>query len=237
MKLKIIISICLVLFLFTLGSNKAYAISIDEIRESASNTMTQVWERVELVFAFSQGKKVEVLAKHAQRRLEWAETEFNAEDEEKGQTYLDEYVEIKGNIAGRLENVDEEILEEYKTKTIDENNQIDVMKNEVSDSVKNVIDKNQLEVLGATWEVVTDIQGTTEGKNFVDVVYSPGASAGGTSTLIIEGGELTYAPGTTAGGTSGVEIKYSPGNEGGGKGGVVIETDNSGGSGNNVVVD
>ena len=83
MKLKIIISICLVLFLFTLGSNKAYAISIDEIRESASNTMTQVWERVELVFAFSQGKKVEVLAKHAQRRLEWAETEFNAEDEEK----------------------------------------------------------------------------------------------------------------------------------------------------------
>ena len=237
MKLKIIISICLVLFLFTLGSNKAYAISIDEIRESASNTMTQVWERVELVFAFSQGKKVEVLAKHAQRRLEWAETEFNAEDEEKGQTYLDEYVEITGNIAGRLENVDEEILEEYKTKTIDENNQIDVMKNEVSDSVKNVIDKNQLEVLGATWEVVTDIQGTTEGEDFVNIVYAPGTTAGGTSTLIIEGGELTYAPGTTAGGTSGVEIKYSPGNEGGGKGGVVIETDNSGGSGNNVVVD
>ncbi|MHC1716278.1 MAG: DUF5667 domain-containing protein [Candidatus Dojkabacteria bacterium] len=219
MKLKIISGILLLLFLFVFQTNSAYAISFEEIKEKTSMTFTQIWEKIELVFTFKQEGKVDLLAEQAQRRVDWAQEEFNAGNTEVGQNYLDSYISIKKNIADRLENLDETILNDYKEKTIIENGQIETMKvNTTTEGVKNVIEEKQSEVLNKVWEVVGDKQGTEAATNFVEIIYAPGTSAGGTSKVVIEGGELKYAPGTSAGGTSKVVIeggtKYAPGTEG-----------------------
>jgi hypothetical protein len=168
------------------------------------------------------------LGEQAQRRVDWAQEEFDSGNTELGNSYLTNYVGIKKNIADKLGGVDESILEDYKTKTIDENNKIEGIKGKVTVDTQNVIEEKQTEVLQKTWEVVGEKQGTTEATHFVNIVYAPGTGPGGEGRLIVEGGTLKYAPGTSAGGTSKVVIeggsKYAPGTSGSGTVQNTVET-------------
>ena len=194
------------IFIISLASifftQQAFALTFDQVRETTTTSFTQFVETIELAFTFREEKKVRVMAKHAERRIDWAEESFGSGDIQKGQDYLDEYVETKNKISVKLDQVDEEMVVDFQEKTIDENKMIEEFKDNLSGTNRIDIENTQTQVLEKTWEVVGEIQGEGAAENFVERIYAPGTGSGGENKVIIEGGEFKFAPGTGPGGES-----------------------------------
>ena len=194
------------LLLSILFTKQVSAVTFDQVKQATTTSFTQVLERVELTFTFREENRIRVLGKHAERRVNWAEESFNNGDTQRAENYLDQYAQTKEEIRGRLDQVDGEIVDDFKSRTIVENRVIEEFKNDLSEEQRVVVEKTQTEVLEGTWEVVGEIQGEVAAENFVETIYAPGTGPGGEgeaeSRVIIEGGELKFAPGTGSGGES-----------------------------------
>jgi len=194
------------IFIISLASifftQQAFALTFDQVRETTTTSFTQFVETIELAFTFREEKKVQVMAKHAERRIDWAEESFDSGDTQKGQDYLDDYVQTKNKISAKLDQVDEEMVVDFQEKTIDENKMIEEFKDNLSGTNRIDIENTQTQVLEKTWEVVGEIQGEGAAENFVERIYAPGTGSGGENKVIIEGGEFKFAPGTGPGGES-----------------------------------
>jgi len=197
--------LCFVFLFFLLPvffTKQVSAITFDEVKEVTTTSFIQVLEKIELTFTFKEESKIKVLGKHAERRVDWAEESFDDDDAQKAQNYLDEYTQIKEKISVRLDQVDEEIVDDFKERTIVENKKIEEFKNDLSEPLRVVVEETQMEVLEKTWEIVGEIQGEEVAELFVETIYAPGTGPGGESKVVIEGGELKFAPGTESGGES-----------------------------------
>jgi len=179
-------SIKVLCFIFTfsllsvLFTKQTSAITFDQIKEVTTVSLTRVLEKIELTFTFKEENKIKVLGAHAEKRVEWAEESFNSGATQKAQDYLDEYAQTKEEISMKLDQVDEEVVDDFKNRTIVQNRKIEEFKNDLSETSRVVVEKTQTEVLEKTWEVVGEIQGEEAAENFVETIYAPGTGPGGT---------------------------------------------------------
>lgn len=203
---KVSIKVLCFVFLFFLlpvfFTKQVSAVTFDQIREVTTTSFIQVLEKIELTFTFKEESKIRVLGKHAERRIDWAEESFDDGDTQEAQDYLDEYAEKKEEIGTMLDQVDEEMVDDFKDQTIVENKRIEEFKNDLLEAPRVIVEETQMEVLEKTWEVVGEIQGEAAAEHFVETIYAPGTGPGGESKVVIEGGELKFAPGTGSGGES-----------------------------------
>jgi len=203
------------------------AFSLNDFFSPPIGFLTQVREKVEYAFAFSNEKKTQLLNKQAERRLERAQEQAQAGDEKSVGALVEDYKNIKGKQGELVEKASDnnDIKNQIKNSTIDEQEAIKTIVENVSvDTVKQVIDIDR--------EVITDIQrrvvvegGEISREQFeksVSVVWAEGTGPNEVisgdknsekNNIEVVGGLPEYAPGTSAGGESQREIKGGVKNE------------------------
>lgn len=241
----------LILFFFTmflLVPKASRAIDLQEILTSEDSIVTKIQEGIEYFFTFKIENKIQVLDKHAEKRLASAQGYAEVGNNEMVQNSVQNYLRIKekqNNLLGKINSgevlgmVTERIIEQQKT--------MEEIKLKVDGDTQQNMIQVQERVVNQVAErvvVVNGIEGQTEFFNKVEHVWAPGTGPGGGNVgVVIEGGAMQFAPGTSAGGPATqdirtVEIKtggtvndplpvpdgpnYAPGTTGGGP--VNIET-------------
>ena len=194
---------------------------------SESSIVVKIQEGVEYFFAFGVQKKVEVLEKHAEKRLVMAQGYAEEGSNERVQNLLQNYLQIKERQNNLLEKTDDgDILGMVEERTIEQQKTMEGIKNQIDEvEIQNVI-QVQERVVNQVAQRIIDVNGkdgATEFFNKVERVWAPGTGPGGVSGVVIEGGTMQFAPGTSAGGSSGSDIKN-----------VIIEGGGSSGGGTTV---
>jgi hypothetical protein len=251
--MKRLLLIVLLLFSFSLFIPKvSRAASLREALTSEDSIVVKIQEGVEYFFAFSVEKKVEVLEKHAEKRLTMAQSNVDQGDTQKVQNLLRKYLQIKekqNNLLGKTSS--EEVLGVVEERTIEQQKTMEEIKTKIDEDVKQEVIQVQEQVVNQVAERVIDVngsEGTTEFLQKVEHVWASGTGpGGGEAGVVVEGGTIQFAPGTSAGGPAGediknVEVKTGGGDSGGGGGGGDTTTGGlapgttSGGGGNSVDV-
>lgn len=227
----------LTLFLFFISlfiPRSSQAIDLQEALTSENSALTRIREGIEYFFAFSVEKKIQVLDKHADKRLIMASEYANEGNNERVQNLVQNYGQIKerqNNLLGKVNNG--KVLGTVEERTIEQQKTMEEIKTKSSGDLKRVIVQTQEQVVNQVAErvVVTNgTEGQTEFFNKVEHVWAPGTGpGGGEAGVVIEGGQMQFAPGTSAGGQSGSDIKTIEVVTGGGENNVVDKGDNGGG--------
>lgn len=203
--------------------------AVDSPKKSVSgySIIVRIRERVEYFFAFSANKKIEVLEKQAENRLNTAQDYAKEGDNQQVQDLLQNYLQTKEKQNTLLDKVTDtkEILETVKEKTIEQQKTMEEIKVQVVDQdIKQEVVQAQEQVVNQVAKNIVNINGTeglTEFFQKVEHVWAPGTGPGGeagtsfapgtsgvgSGGVIIEGGSIQFAPGTSAGGNSGADIK------------------------------
>jgi hypothetical protein len=240
--------IFLTLFVLLLVSPQTSHAASANIFSSPDSFVVKAVETVEYFFAFKVEQKVQVLEKHAEKRLLMAQDYIEEKDNQGIENMIQNYQQIKerqNNLLGKTEDGDvlgtvahqtvqqQRVMEEIKTGTDEDTKQkvIRVQEQVVNQVAKRVIDANGPE-------------GATEFLNEVVHVWAPGTGpGGGEAGVVIEGGQMRFAPGTSGGGSGGadiktIEIKTGGGGEntveGGSGGGLAPGTTQDGGTPNTI---
>ncbi|MBU1089140.1 hypothetical protein KKA02_04675 [Patescibacteria group bacterium] len=189
--------------------------AVDSPKKSVSGNsiIVKIRERIEYFFAFSVDKKIEVLEKHAEKRLDTARDYAEDGDNKEVQNQLQNYLQTKekqDNLLGKTNENDvlgmvkertieqQKTMEEIKIRVVDKDIKQEVV--QVQEQVVNQVAKRIIEVNGP--------EGQTEFFQKVEHVWAPGTGpGGGESGVVIEGGTMQFAPGTSAGGNNEVDIK------------------------------
>ena len=200
------------------------AVGLNDVVDAGSGLLVRVQETFEYMFAIGVEKKIEVLDKQADRRLERAQMYAQDGDGERVENMISNYGQIKerqGELVGKID--DSQTMNQIAEKVVEQQQTMEEIKNRVVDpgtkeqmiqvqeQVVNQVAKNIVEVNGPV--------GATEFVNEVAHVWAPGTGPGGEAGIVYEGGgKLIYAPGTGAGGQGGVvieggEMKFAPGTE------------------------
>lgn len=187
-------------------------------------------ERIEYFFAFRLERKVEVLEKQAENRLDKAQDFADGGNKEKVQNQLQSYLDKKeeqNNLLGKTDG--EMVLKNVEERTIEQQKTMEDIKTIVDDGMKQEIIQVQERVVNQVAQRVIDVngkEGQTEFFNKVEHVWAPGTGPGGEAGVIYQGGAgQQFAPGTSAGGSGGVvyeggaKIMFAPGTSSGGSGG------------------
>jgi hypothetical protein len=216
------------------------AIDLQTILTSKDSIVEKIQEGIEYFFAFKVENKVAVLEKQAEKKLNKAENYADNNDNEKMQSSLQNYLQVKekqNDLLGK--NNDKEILNSVEERTIEQQKTMEEIKTKINDDGKqNVIDIQEKVVnqIAKRIVVINGPEGQTEFFNKVEHVWAPGTGPGGEAGtnfapgtsgtnnggVIIEGGLIQFAPGTSAGGTSGRVIEggaggqFAPGTSAGG---------------------
>lgn len=226
MNVRKIVWLVFVLLLFVVFKpSSSYAVDFKEMFTSGDSMIVRIVEGVEYIFTFTAEKKVEVLEKHAERKLETAKQYAQKGQEEKVQSMMLRYEKIKERLGKIVEkNIDGDVLGSVEERLINQQTTIEEIKGMVGTSVKNEIVQVQEKVVNDTAKWVVEVngpEGQTEFFQKVEHVWAPGTGPGGEAGVVVEGGEMKFAPGTEQGGPSeqdiqNVVIESSEGNEGGG---------------------
>lgn len=197
------------------------------------SVFTRIRERMTYLFTFKTEKKIELLEKQAEKRLDTAKEFAKEGNNEEVKNQIQDYNDTKEkqdilldkieNPRQSLDKVEERTIEQQKTMEEIKTNVVDKdVKNEIIQTQENVVNQVAKKV------VVTDgKEGLTNFQNKVEHVWAPGTNGKGEGGVIYQGGsKMMFAPGTGAGGQSGVEVKggnsqYAPGTGAGGGGGKV----------------
>lgn len=195
---------------------------------------TIIGERIEYIFAFKAEKKIEVLEKHAEKRLEVAQDLAKEGDGEGVKNQIQDYNDTKEKQDGLLAKIDnpsgmlgkveertidqQKTMEEIKTNVVDQNVKNEII--QVQENVVNQVAKNIVEVNGK--------EGQTEFFQKVEQVWAPGTGPGGTAGVVYEGGsKIMFAPGTSGGSPNATQdiktVEVKTGGGGGGNDGKTIE--------------
>ena len=231
-KKEFLLVACLFLLISTVTVRSASALSFNDIIVKPQSLIIRVTEKLEYVFAFTSVGKVQVLEKQAERRLTEAKNSAQAGDIVEIESAVKAYENLKNQQAPILDEVDQDVIDEVKTKTINQQESLlDVVDfSPGSAGAVATTNKNVVETVKKTIEYK---EGTMAGEAFEDratIMYAPGTGPGGEGGGVkIEGGELhTWAPGTSEGGEGGVTYEggamhvWAPGTSEGGSGGNVV---------------
>ena len=214
-------------FLFAVGflaPKTARAVDLREMLTSQNSIVVKVRERIEYFLAFRIDKKVEVLEKQAEKRLDMAQGYADEGNNEKVQNSLQNYLQIKDKQNGLLEKTnDGEVLGPVEERTVEQQKTIEEIKTKIDEGTKQQVVQVQEQVVNQVAQRVIEVngkEGQTEFFQKVEHVWAPGTGpGGGESGVVVVGGTMQFAPGTSAGGSSGVDIKNVVVEGGGGGGG------------------
>lgn len=196
---KIATYLFIFLFVGFLTPKTAQAISLQEFIASRDYTIQKLQESVEYLFAFKVDKKVEVLEKHAEKRLDMAQDSAEKGDDEKVQNQLQNYLQIKekqNNLLG--ETGVKNTLGKVENRTIEQQKQIEEIKTQVNGNMKREVRKVQEQVVNQVAERVINAdgkEGATEFLQKVEHVWAPGTSEGGENGADIHTVEVKSAGG------------------------------------------
>lgn len=220
MKLKLLVG----LFIFTslvIFPFSVHAFSLGDWFSSPIGILTRARERVEYVFSFSDGQKVQVLSKQAEKRLEKAREKAQTGDEESVKALVEDYKNVKekqGKIVENMSNNDS-IKNEIKNYTLNDQKDFkEIVENVSSDTAKQVIDSDRAVLSDIKNVVVVEGDEISEGEfeKSVSIIWAEGtgpeevvsgSNGGEKNNVEVVGGLPQYAPGTSAGGESGREIE------------------------------
>lgn len=240
----------LTLFFFSISfftPTTSVAVDSPKVKVSSDSLVTRIMEKIEYFFAFKIEKKVEVLEKQAENRLNKAQDFADDGNKEKVQNQLQSYLdkkEAQNNLLGKSNG--EVVLKNVEERTIEQQKTMEDIKTIVDDGMKQKIIQVQEQVVNQVAQRVIDINGKEEQTEFfnkVEHVWAPGTSSGGeagtsfapgtSSTgnggVVVKGGLIQFAPGTSAGGESGVKYEggagqqLAPGTSSGGNAGADIK--------------
>ena len=215
----------LVLFFFFISffiPRTSKAVDFQGVLTSEDSIVVKIQEGIEYFFAFKIEKKVEVLEKHAEKRLVRAEGYAEEGNNEKVQNLLQNYLQIKekqNNLLGETD--DGNVLGAVTQRTIEQQKTIEVIKTKIDVEVKQQVIQVQEKVVNQVAQRVIDVDGSDGATEFfqkVENVWAPGTGPGGESGVVIKGGTMQFAPGTSAGGESGADIQNVVVESGGGPG-------------------
>jgi hypothetical protein len=173
----------------------------------------KIKESVQYFFAFGTDKKVTVLEKQAENRLDMAQDYADNGDQIEVQNSLQNYLQTKEKQDGLLDKIDDNgLLGSVQERTIDQQKTMEEIKTKVDGEVKNEIIQVQEQVVNQVAQrviVTNGPEGQTEFFNKVEHVWAPGTGpGGGEAGVVYEGGaKIMFAPGTSAGGNGRSDIK------------------------------
>ncbi|MFH1863580.1 MAG: DUF5667 domain-containing protein [bacterium] len=227
----------LVLFFFSISflvPRTSKAVDLREVFTSKDSVVVRIGERIEYFFAFKVEKKVEVLEKHAEKRLVAAQGYAEEGNNEKVQNMIQNYQQIKekqNNLLGKID--DGEVSGVVAERTVEQQKTMEEIKTKIDGEMKQQVIQVQEQVVNQVAKRIVDVngkEGATEFLNKVVHVWAPGTGPGGEAGVVYAGGggKLIFAPGTGSGGQSGVvivggEMKFAPGTSGGGPSGADIK--------------
>lgn len=166
-----------------------------------------VREKIQYFFAFSADKKIEVLEKQAETRLDLAQDYADIGNHSKVQDSLQDYLQAKEKQDNFLDKVvDDHVLGVVQERTIEQQKTIEDIKTKVDQDTKQNIIQVQEQVVNQVAQRVVEVngkEGQTEFFNKVEHVWAPGTGpGGGEAGVVYEGGaKIMFAPGTSAGGS------------------------------------
>ncbi len=196
-----------------------------EVKPSSDSFLTKIQEKVEYFFAFRVEKKVQVLEKHAEKRLTLAQSCAEEGEDEEVSGLLQNYLQIKekqNNLLGKTGNGD--VLGAVEGRTVEQQKTMEEIKTKVEGEVKQQVVEVQEQVVNQVAQRIIEVngsEGVTEFFQKVEHVWAAGTGPGGEAGVVIEGGTMQFAPGTSAGGNSQSDIQNvvvveDGGNSGGG---------------------
>jgi len=210
-KNKRVINIGLFLLLGAfLMPQQAQALSLDDLIDVGANVSIRVQETFEYVFALGTDKKVEVLDKQAERRLERAQTYAEDGDRERVKNMISNYGKIKERQNQLLDKIDnDQVVNLVVERVVEQQQTMEEIKNWVVDpEIKEQMAQVQEQVVNQVATKVVEVngaEGQTEFFQKVEHVWAPGTgSDGGETGVVIDSGTMQFAPGASE-------------NEGGGK--------------------
>lgn len=244
----------LTILLFSIGlfvPKTSHAVDLQEMLTSENSIITRMQEGIEYFLAFKVEKKVDVLEKHAEKRLTMAEGYAKDGNNVRVQSLMQSYLQIKENQNNLLEkDSSENVVSAVEKRTIEQQKTMEKIKTKIDEDGKQKVVKIQEQVVNQVAQKIIEVnglEGQTEFFNKIEHVWAPGTGPGGeagttfapgtsgtgSGGTTIEGGGTQFAPGTSGSGQGGViveggTIQFAPGTSAGGVGGTVYE----GGSGN-----
>jgi len=200
MNIKKVTLVSAFLFFLVFKPSFSYASGFGEIFVSGDSIIVRIVEGVEYLFTFTAEKKIEVLEKHAERKLETARQYAEEGQQEKVQSMLLRYERIKERIGKIIKkNDDRDVLGSAQERVVNQQVTIEEIKSMVDINVKNEIMEIQENVVNNAVEWVVEVdgpEGQTEFFEKVEHVWAPGTGPGEGAGVVIEGGEMRFAPGT-----------------------------------------
>lgn len=227
----------LILFVFTISfflplTSVAANSSVDRV--SNDSFVIRIIEKMEYFFAFGTDKKVEVLEKQAERKLDMVQSNVKDGDNGKVSNLLQNYLEIKNRQNDLLNDAGEEMIDKVEERTLGQQMIMEEIKVGVDEGIKQNVIQVQEQVVNQVAQRIVEVngkEGQTEFFNKVEHVWAPGTGPGGPPPgVTYEGGaRLIFAPGTSEGGggviyEGGAGQQYAPGSSVGGEGRVDIKT-------------
>jgi len=197
--------------LFTPQTSRA--VDFSQISIINNSLITGFREKIAYFFAFGADKKIEVLEKQAENKLNSAQTHAENGDSQQLQDSLQNYLQTKEKQDVLLDKTTDpqRVLEKVQQKTVEQQKTMEEIKAQVTDQeVKQEVIQTQEQVVNQVAQKVVEVSGQEEQTEFfnkVEHVWAPGTGPGGEAGVIIEGGAMQFAPGTSAGGNSGADIK------------------------------
>lgn len=197
----------LLLFFFFISSftpKTSKAFNLQESLTSENSIIVKIQEGFEYFFAFKVENKVQVLEKHAEKRLTMVQKYVNQKDNKKIQNMFQSYLQIKEKQNGLLEKTNKkDVLGDVEKRTIEQQKTMEELKTKLNEDGKQSVINIQEKVVNQVSQRIIEIngpEGQTEFFNKVEHVWAPGTGPGGEAGVVYEGGaKIQFAPGTSAG--------------------------------------
>lgn len=224
MKVKSVLLLVLFFFSFCfLTPQASKAVDLKQVLTSENSIITKIQEGVEYFFAFKTENKIKVLEKQAERRLTMAKGYADQGNDERVQSVMQSYLQIKEKENDLLGETDtKNVLGDVEERTIEQQKTMEEIKTKIDDNGKQGVIEVQEKVVNQVGQRVIEVNGTkgqAEFFNKVEHVWAPGTGPGGEAGVVIKGGAMEFAPGTSAGGAGSniktVEVKTGGGGDGG----------------------
>jgi len=211
MKNKISLLVALFLFVSLIAPKATYAFDIRGVFTAGNSIMVNIRERVEYLFTFGVEKKVEVLEKQAERKLETAQNNVKNGDDSKVPNLLQNYLQIKDRQNDLLDDAEEGVMGKVEERTLGQQIIMEGMKGKIDEGTKQEMIQVQEQVVNQVAQRIVEVngkEGQTEFFNKVEHVWAPGTGPGGEAGVVYEGGaRIMFAPGTSSSGNAGADIK------------------------------
>ena len=144
------------------------AIDLQEITVSDNSIITKIQEGVEYFFAFSAEKKIQVLEKHAEKRLVMAQDYAEKGNNEKVQGLIQNYLQVKERQNNLLEKTDKgEVLGAVQERTIEQQKTMEEIKTKIDEGGKQEVIQVQEQVVNQVVKRVIDVNGSEGATEFL----------------------------------------------------------------------